>query len=66
MGRNGHDLSHNQGFRIPPIANLLDSEWNEAQFDTESRLPGEVEPVAELHYTPGNPRAIRVGITYLR
>lgn len=37
------------------IENLLDTEWNEAQFATESRLKGELEPVEELHFTPGTP-----------
>ncbi len=35
--------------------NLTNTEWNEAQFDTESRLRGEPEPVSELHFTPGTP-----------
>lgn len=35
--------------------NLLNAEWNQAQFDTESRLRGEAMPVSELHYTPGSP-----------
>lgn len=35
--------------------NLLNAEWKEAQFETESRLPFETEPVAEIHYTPGTP-----------
>lgn len=43
------------------VENLLDAEWNEAQFDTESRLAGEPEPVSELHFTPGTPRSIRGG-----
>jgi outer membrane cobalamin receptor len=46
------------------IENLFDINWNEAQFDTESRLAGEVEPVSELHYTPGTPFSIRFGISY--
>jgi outer membrane receptor protein involved in Fe transport len=46
------------------IENLFDVEWNEAQFDTESRLKGEAEPVSELHYTPGTPRNVRVGMAY--
>jgi outer membrane receptor protein involved in Fe transport len=37
------------------IQNLLDTEWNEAQFATESRLRDEPEPVEELHFTPGTP-----------
>jgi len=44
------------------IENLLDAEWNEAQFETESQLRGEAAPVNELHYTPGTPRAIRGGM----
>jgi outer membrane receptor protein involved in Fe transport len=45
--------------------NLTDEAWNEAQFDTESRirLPDgtlEAEPVSELHFTPGNPLNVRV------
>ncbi|MDQ3017322.1 MAG: TonB-dependent receptor [Bacteroidota bacterium] len=35
--------------------NILNVEWNEAQFDTESRLQYEAESVSELHYTPGTP-----------
>ncbi len=60
------------GYRIPgtglkllgAVENLLDTEWNEAQFDTESRLPGEPEPVSEIHFTPGNPRNLRLGLSY--
>ncbi|MEO5674524.1 MAG: hypothetical protein ABIQ74_07740 [Chitinophagales bacterium] len=37
------------------IENLLNTEWNEAQFDTESRLFNEAAPVDELHFTPGTP-----------
>lgn len=46
------------------IENIFDVEWNEAQFDTESRLQNESEPVSELHYTPGTPRSVRVGMSY--
>ena len=35
--------------------NLLNTEWKEAQFETESRLPFETDPVSEIHYTPGTP-----------
>ncbi|MGH7507015.1 MAG: TonB-dependent receptor domain-containing protein, partial [Longimicrobiales bacterium] len=57
------------GYRIGPvrlnlaIENLFDTVWNEAQFDTQSRLPGELVPVSELHFTPGSPRNFRVGLT---
>ena len=46
------------------LENALDTAWNEAQFATESRLPGEAAPVDELHYTPGNPRNVRLGVAY--
>jgi len=47
------------------LENALDVAWNEAQLDTESRLRGEAGPVSELHFTPGNPRNVRVRLTYL-
>ena len=37
------------------IENLFDTKWNEAQFDTESRLKDEPSPISELHFTPGVP-----------
>ena len=46
------------------VENLLNIDWNEAQFDTESRLSNEIEPVSEIHFTPGNPRNIQAGISY--
>ena len=46
------------------VENLFNVDWNEAQFDTESRLVDETEPVSEIHFTPGNPRNIQVGISY--
>lgn len=44
--------------------NLLNSEWKEAQFDTETRLRPETEPVSEIHFTPGTPFFIKAGIAY--
>jgi len=46
------------------LENLTDTDWNEAQFDTESRLRDEPASVSELHFTPGNPRNVRVGVSY--
>lgn len=46
------------------IENVLNVDWNEAQFDTESRLYNEAAPVSELHYTPGNPFNVQVGLTF--
>jgi outer membrane receptor protein involved in Fe transport len=43
------------------IENLFNTQWNEAQFDTESRMKWETSPVDELHYTPGNPFNIKAG-----
>ena len=42
----------NVGFQIQ---NLLNTEWNETQFATESRLQNEAQPVEEIHFTPGTP-----------
>ena len=46
------------------VENIFDATWNEAQFDTESQLRDEAEPVSELHFTPGNPIGIQVGLGY--
>lgn len=44
--------------------NLLNQEWKEAQFDTETRLKGEAASVSEIHFTPGTPFFIKVGFSY--
>ncbi len=46
------------------IENLFDTEWNETQFATESRLQNEVQPVEEIHFTPGTPFFIKGSISY--
>lgn len=46
------------------VENLLNARWNEAQFDTASRLRDEAEPVSGLHFTPGNPFDVRAGVSY--
>ena len=47
------------------VDNLFDVQWNEAQFATTSRLRGEpAAGVTELHFTPGVPRSIQVGVEY--
>ncbi|MEN7547640.1 TonB-dependent receptor plug domain-containing protein [Rapidithrix thailandica] len=47
------------------IENLLDTEWNETQFATETRLKDEPNSVEEIHFTPGIPFYIRgkIGFT---
>ncbi len=44
------------------VENLMDVEWNETQFDTESRLSNEPNPVSEIHFTPGTPFFGKVGV----
>ena len=46
------------------IQNLLDTEWNETQFATESRLLNEPESVEEIHFTPGVPFFIKGIVSY--
>ena len=46
------------------IENLFDVDWNEAQFATTSRLRGEPQAVTELHYTPGAPRSLNLGVEW--
>ncbi|MBG8555470.1 TonB-dependent receptor [Hymenobacter guriensis] len=40
--------------------NLLNVKWNQAQFDTESQLRTETEPVSELHFTSGTPFFVKL------
>ncbi len=47
------------------IENLLNTEWNEAQFATESRLFSETQSVDELHYTPGTPFAAKLILGFI-
>jgi outer membrane receptor protein involved in Fe transport len=44
--------------------NLLNSAWNEAQFDTESKLKGETNSVSEIHFTPGTPIFVKLTAAY--
>ncbi len=46
------------------IQNLLDTDWNETQFATESRLQNELTPVEEIHFTPGTPFFLKGSLTY--
>ena len=47
------------------IENLLNTNWNEAQFDTETRLKNETKSVDELHYTPGTPFYVKLVLGYI-
>lgn len=46
------------------VQNLLNTEWNETQFATESRLQNELEPVEEIHFTPGTPFFLKASVGY--
>ncbi|WP_138477393.1 TonB-dependent receptor [Dyadobacter bucti] len=45
------------------VQNLLNTKWKETQFDTESRLKNESQPVEEIHFTPGTPFFARLSLT---
>jgi hypothetical protein len=44
------------------IQNGLNTKWKETQFDTESRLQHEAEPISEIHFTPGTPFFARASL----
>ena len=44
--------------------NILNVDWNEAQFNTESKLKTENTSVSELHFTPGTPFFIKGSLTF--
>jgi outer membrane receptor protein involved in Fe transport len=46
------------------VQNVLNTKWKETQFDTESRLQNESEPVSEIHFTPGTPFFARAAFTF--
>lgn len=46
------------------VENLFNSEWNETQFATESRIKNETSSVEEIHFTPGTPFFLKVGMIY--
>ncbi len=45
------------------IENLFDTQWNETQFATESRLFNEPAGIEEIHFTPGTPFYLRGKVT---
>ena len=67
-GYNVVDLSANYRSKHIKIGlvleNLLNTEWNEAQFATESRLPFESQSVDEIHFTPGTPFSAKIMLGY--
>jgi outer membrane receptor for Fe3+-dicitrate len=47
------------------IENLLNVNWNEAQFATETRLRNESTSTDELHFTPGTPFYAKLVLAYV-
>lgn len=45
------------------IENLFDTEWNESQFATETRLFNEDNPIDEIHFTPGTPFFLKAKVS---
>jgi outer membrane cobalamin receptor len=45
------------------VENIFDQQWKETQFNTESRLKNEAQPVSEIHFTPGTPLAFKIRFT---
>ncbi len=46
------------------LNNMLNSKWKETQFDTNTRLKGEVLPVEEICFTPGTKLAAKVSVAF--
>lgn len=46
------------------VENILNSKWNEAQFDTQTRLTTDARPVDQLCFTAGTPVAFKFGVSY--
>ena len=46
------------------VLNLLDAEDDDIAYFFESRLPGEVEAMEDIHFHPSNPRVIRAMLRY--
>ena len=42
--------------------NIFNVDWNEAQFDTTSRLSNETDAVSEIHFTPGTPLFLKLKV----
>jgi hypothetical protein len=46
------------------VQNIFNVKWKETQFDTESKLYNENQPVSEIHFTPGTPFFGKFTYTY--
>ena len=46
------------------IDNLFDRKWREAQFATETMIPGDDHPVTDICFTPGTPFSLRGFVSF--
>lgn len=46
------------------IENLFNAKWREAQFATETLIPGDSQSVTDICFTPGTPFALRGFVTF--
>ena len=46
------------------INNVFNTKWKETQFDTETKLKNEPQPVDQVCFTPGTPFAAKLSFTY--
>jgi len=44
--------------------NIFNIDWNEAQFDSTSRLKDETNAISEIHFTPGTPLFIKLKLSF--
>ena len=63
-------LDANVGYKLKNLTfglimeNLLNNDWDETQFATETRLSNETQSVEEICFTPGNPFSLKASISY--
>lgn len=62
-GTLGYDLGN--GLRLAvEVFNLLDERASDIEYFYESRLPGEPEPVQDIHFHPAEPRSARLAVEW--
>ncbi|MFP5288369.1 MAG: TonB-dependent receptor, partial [Thermoanaerobaculia bacterium] len=57
--RLGHDFAHGLSLALE-VFNLFDEEASDIEYFYESRLPGEAEPVEDIHFHPAEKRTARL------
>ena len=46
------------------VENLFNTKWREAQFATETLIPGDSQPVTDICFTPGTPFSLRGSVAF--